>query len=65
MSERRKLVSYECLKCGHVGSAEDAKNHAVTVGCRNFRVTTLVVSENGRVVDELVEVFQLGGTNRA
>ncbi len=65
MSERRKLVSYECLKCGHVGSAEDAKNHAVTVGCRHFRVTTLVVSENGRVVDELVEVFQLGGANRA
>ena len=65
MSERRKLVSYECLECGHVGSAEDAKNHAVTAGCRNFRVTTLIVSENGEVVDELVEVFQLGGANRA
>ncbi len=59
MSERRKLVSYECLECGHVGSAEDAKIHAVTAGCRNFRVTTLIVSENGKVVDELVEVFQL------
>jgi len=59
MSERRKLVSYECMDCGHVGSAEDAKQHAVTVGCRNFRVTTLIVSENGKVVDELVEVFQL------
>ncbi len=65
MSERRKLVSYECLECGHVGPAEDAKNHAATVGCRNFRVITLIVSENGRVVDELVEVFQLGGANRA
>ena len=59
MSERRKLVSYECMDCGHVGSAEDAKHHAETAGCRNFRVTTLIVSENGKVVDELVEVFQL------
>ncbi len=59
MSEKRKLVSYECMDCGHVGSAEDAKHHAVTAGCRNFRVTTLIVSENGKVVDELVEVFQL------
>ncbi len=59
MSERRKLVSYECMDCGHVGSAEDAKHHAVTSGCRNFRVTTLIVSENGKAVDEFVEVFQL------
>ncbi len=59
MSERRKLVSYECMDCGHVGTAEDAKHHAVTAGCRNFRVTTLIVSANGKVVDECVEVFQL------
>ncbi len=59
MSERRKLVSYECMDCGHVGSAEDAKHHAVTAGCRNFRVITLIVSENGKVVDELVEILQL------
>ncbi len=59
MSERRKLVSYECLDCGHVGRAKDAKHHAVTAGCRNFRVTTLIVSANGKVVDEFVEVFQL------
>ena len=59
MSERRKLVSYECLECGHVGTAEDAKHHAATAGCRNFRVTTLIVSANGKVVDEFVEVFQL------
>ncbi len=59
MSQRRKLVSYECMDCGHVGSAEDAKHHAVTAGCSDFRVTTLIVSENGKVLDELVEILQL------
>ncbi len=34
MSERRKLVSYECLKCGHVGSAEDAIERDVKDGVR-------------------------------
>ncbi len=59
MSERRKLVSYECLDCGHAGSAKDVKRHVETTGCKNFRLTTLIISKNGKVIDEVVEIFQL------
>ncbi len=59
MPDSRKLVSYECLNCGHAGSAKDVKRHAETTGCKDFRLTTLIISKNGKVIDEVVEILQL------
>ncbi len=49
MPDSRKLVSYECLDCGYAGSAKD----------EDFRLTTLIISKNGKVIDEVVEILQL------
>ena len=60
MSKRRTIVAYECLDCDYVGSSSvDAKLHAEDIGCKNFRVTTKVLSASGECIDELVEVYQI------
>jgi hypothetical protein len=42
-----------------VGSAEELRRHAEVTGCQTFRRTTLVISSEGKLLDKLVEVYQL------
>jgi hypothetical protein len=56
--ERQLVARYECMDCGQVGSDVDLRSHAERGGCRNFRVTTILVSPNGKLLDERVEVCQ-------
>jgi hypothetical protein len=57
--ERRLVARYECMDCGQVGPAAELRSHATCEGCKNFRVTTTVLSADGKLLDELVEVCQI------
>ncbi len=59
MCKRQTIVTCECLDCNYVGSPLDAKRHAEDRGCKNFRVTTRVLSASGEYIDELVEVYRI------
>ena len=57
--ERRRLARYECLDCGQVGPAAELRSHAERGECKDFRVTTTVLSADGKLLDECVEVCQI------
>ena len=56
--ERRLMVRYECMDCGQIGSAVELRSHAQREGCKNFRVRTALLSMDGKLLDERVEVSQ-------
>ena len=56
--ERPLVALYECMDCGQVGSDVDLRSHAEGGGGRNFRITTTLVSLDGKLLDERVEVCQ-------
>ena len=59
IGERRRLARYECLDCGQVGPAAELRSRAERGKCKDFRVTTTVLSADGKLLDECVEVCQI------
>ena len=57
--ERHPVARYECLDCGQVGPAPELRSHAESGGCKNFRVITTLLSADGKLLDECVEVCQI------
>jgi hypothetical protein len=56
--ERRLVPRSECMDCGQIGSAVELRSHAQREGCKNFRVRTKLLSMDGKLLDERVEVSQ-------